>query len=443
MAATSGVARQPPTGRVFYSTAIDGDMARCLGQPHYSYRFAEAKFVASLTREGIAPQKLRMPECYATRHALPGPPGGDPDGPLAHLIFRSSEQVRVLHPGYNIGCYAWEFEVLKDWSAGGEHPFTNQKRMLSLCDELWVPCTFTRDVLERHGIGNVHVIPAPIAMPTAARVGRAEALAMVGQVGVMPLHYNFLLSGAENARVVSEQSRSLVDWLGPRLASGPPPVIYLAVLNPEDFRKNIDSLLRGFHYFQQDNKQGLLIVKALTSPDRFTLDRIIADVVPNKLDSGSVFDTDAIAFLAHFLAEEEMRALYCLADFYVSTSMAEGQNLPLLEAMAEGTVPISTANTAMADYITAENAFVIPETSVPARSEHLAGAAAGRPYRMDFSTPADVCAALTRSAQARPHELRAKKAAAVATVRDRYSHAAVWPAIQGRLATMPRRAMAA
>ena len=71
----------------------------------------------------------------------------------------------------------------------------------------------------------------------------------------------------------------------------------------------------------------------------------------NKFANGTTIESDRIAFFNAFLSEAQMTALYSLADFYLCTSVAEGQNLPLLEAMAHGTVPVTTANTAMLDYI--------------------------------------------------------------------------------------------
>ncbi len=426
------------TSAHFYSSATDGDLSQMLGAPHYSYRFAEQKFLRAFTARGISPTKLQMPEYYSTAASLTDATGTAADC-LVHLIFRSSEQIRLLKPGYNICCFAWEFEVLKDESGPGEHPFLNQRRMLSICDEIWVPCRYTHEVLTRHGIGNVHVIPAPIAAPSAPRLDRYEALAAVGHLGVMPLVTNFLLSRQDNARACAARSQAMMDWLAPRLTAARDPLVYLAVLNPEDFRKNLDALLRGFHYFQQAHKGVCLIVKVLTAADRYSLDQIISDVIPNKLASGSVFHTENIVFLNRYLSDEEMTGLYCLADFYLCTSAAEGQNLPLLEAMAHGTVPVSTSNTAMADYITADNAFQIAERVVPNTSPHMAGTIAGKPFKIHTSSSRDVFAALAASRAAAPSRRRKMSAACVATVQAQFTPDAVWPRIAQRLAAIAGR----
>lgn len=430
-AAAAEPAPAPPP-RCFYSTALDGDLAQLLGAPHYSYRFAEAKFRAAFAAAGLALTLLPAPEACATARALPGNPASDMAGGLVHLIFRSTEHIRLLKPARNIACFAWEFEVLRDWTGPNEHPFRNQVRMLSLCDEVWVPCTFTRDVLRRHGIGPVHVIPAPVVTPDRPRRSRLQALAAIGQVGVMPLVAHFLRPAAENARIAAHGAVSLLDVLAPP-PGGTPPLVYLAVLNPEDFRKNLDAMLRGFDHFQQAFGPAVLIVKLLTAASRFPLDRAIAEILPNKLASGTVFANDRIVFFNRFLSDDDMGALFDLADFYLCTSLAEGQNLPLLEAMAHGVVPVSTAVTAMADYIDPDNSFVIETTRLAAPSEHLAGATAGRPYQVDRCDSRQVYDALMRSAHAHLSGRQRRAEAARRTVRARYAPQAVWSLIAARL----------
>ena len=406
-----------------------------LGRPHYSYRFAEAKFRAAFGAAGVPLRQILMPEYHAHDAGRVGDPRA------VHLIFRSTEHIRLLKPAVNICCYAWEFEVLRDWTGPGEHPFRNQVRMLSLCDEIWVPCTFTRDVLRRHGLINTQVIPAPIAMPSTPRRSRRDALSAIGQLGLMPLVANFLRPHGDMAQMAANGAVSLIDVLAPPAADAASPV-YLSVLNPEDFRKNLDGLLRGFHHFQQVVPRAVLVVKLLTSASRFPLERAIAEVLPNKLASGSVIANDHIVFLNAFLSDEDLGALYEVADFYLCASLAEGQNLPLLEAMAHGVVPVSPAHTAMADYVTADNAFVIETTRVAAPSEHLDGANAGKPYHVDACSARQVYDGLLHSAQAAPADRHRRAELARQTVRERFGIEAVWPAIAARLTAsraLPRR----
>jgi glycosyltransferase involved in cell wall biosynthesis len=420
---------------IFYSSAVGDNIAKVLGAPHYSYYFAEAKFVSALTARGFVPQKLQMPEFYSSRSSLP-------DGtynanfPDVHLIFRSTEQFRLLKFARNVCCFAWEFDVLNDQTAADEHPFLNQKRMLSLCDEVWVPCRYTQRTLASHGLDDVHVIPAPVSVTSGPQVPLIDTLPYVGHCVVTPLRYNFLLSPEQNKAGSADRTSTLAEYIGNRLQTSKDLRIYLSILNPEDFRKNLDAMLRGFYHFSADRSDALLLVKVLTSASRFELLDVTSNVIPNKLDSGTAISSDNILFFNDFLTDAEMDHLFYLADYYLCTSLCEGQNLPLLEAMAHGVVPITTANTAMADYIARDHAILIEDQSVPNDIVHLAGTVARKPFSIRRSRADQVYAALKCSdnlTESRYGEMSAK---ARQVVREQYAPDVVCERIERRLAAL-------
>ena len=408
----------------YSSTMARGDDHK-LGSPHYSYRFAEEKFLRCLADLSIPVHHVVMPEYYSTSASYVDLPcWGERH---VHLIFRSTESIRVLKGGYNIVCYAWEFPFIKDSTLEGEHPFLDQRRMLALCDEIWVPCSYTKEVLERHGLSNVHTIPAPISIPALPKLPRIEILSRIGHFDTMPLFVSFLGSGSCGR-----------DGYIPLYASvGSPTLrprrIYLSVFNPEDFRKNFDSMVRGFDGYLQHGFDDLLIIKALTGSERFSLEQVVRDVMVNKLARGSSFGTENIIVFNAYLSEEEMTLLYDLADFYLCTSLAEGQNLPLLEAMARGVVPVTTRNTAMLDYIDHEDAVVIETERRLNTNEHLAGNIAGKPYEVEICSPRQVSAALDASAALEPTTYTRLSAAARDRVETRYATAKLQPLITARL----------
>ncbi len=410
---------------ICYSSTTTGGGPHKLGSPHYSYRFAEEKFLRCLAEMAIPVHPVTMPEYYSAAAAYDNlPRWGERH---VHLIFRSTESIRVLKNGYNIVCYAWEFPFIKDTTLEGEHPFLDQKRMLGLCDEIWVPCTYTKKVLEAHGLRNVHTIPAPITIPSQIKLPRRETLARIGHFDTMPMFVNFLGSGS----IGREGYLPLYATVG---APTPRPRrIYLSVFNPEDFRKNLDGMIRGFDAFLQHGRDDLLIIKALTGADRFSLEQVVRDVMVNKLACGSAFGTDNILVFNTYLNEDEMTMLYDLADFYLCTSIAEGQNLPLLEAMARGVVPVTTRTTAMLDYIDAENAIVIETERRLNTNEHLAGNVAGKPYDVEICTPRQVVAALDASAALDKAAFARLSAAAQAKVEASYTSARLQPLIAERL----------
>src|SRR5207302_1262503 len=141
--------------------------------------------------------------------------------------------------------------------------------------------------------------------------------------------------------------------------------IFLTMCAPHDLRKNILSIIEGFQIACGNNMQHLLIVKLIIPNIKDFRNTAVYDgLIGRYLGHVAMHDT-RIAIVADFLDRQQMHALYSLADFYVCASHCEGYNRPLLEAMVLGTVPISTANTAMQDYISDQVAFVIKERSFP------------------------------------------------------------------------------
>lgn len=413
---------------LYVSTALRGDIAQLLGAPHYSYHFAAQAFRAMLGRRGVTLHHLEMPEYYATGAALPE----RADAPDLHLIFRSTDQIRLLKPAVNICCFAWEFPVLRTDTLPGDHPFANQRSMLDLCDEVWTPSSFAQQVLRDHGLAQTRRIPAPVVPPAGGRRSTAEAVAGLGGLPAVTLDINFTWPESHHLRVVEATATTLGAWIAAH-GGARRPVIFLCVLNPEDFRKNLDALIRGFHHFRRNHPRTVLVVKLLTSGSRFSLAEAASGVVRNKLAGGTVLRDDGIAFINAYLTDAEMSLLYSLADFYLCTSLAEGQNLPLLEAMAHGTVAVTTRNTAMDDYITEDNAFIIPAREVMNDTIHLAGTLARRPFCVSMSTARNVYEALCRAQAAGKASRAARARAGIATVAAQFGEDAVWGLVQARL----------
>lgn len=71
-----------------------------------------------------------------------------------------------------------------------------------------------------------------------------------------------------------------------------------------------------------------------------------------------------IKFLPRQQTQNQVKYLIDNADFIISPSFAEGWNLPVLEAMACGTVPITTNYSAMTEYCSNKNSFLIEPTEL-------------------------------------------------------------------------------
>ena len=387
---------------LFISTAVSGDIARNLGVAHYSYNFAAARFRTLLAQDFPALRDLVMPEYYATRAAMPAPPAGE----WLHLIFRSTGEIRLLKPAWNIACFAWEFPVLKTETLPGEAPTANQAGMLNSCDEVWVASQFARNVLQSHGVAQVHVVPAPISRPKVP--GRAACLRLLAGLPVTQLRVNPAWPDAL-AEAEARAGETTLDAALRQFSARA--VLFLAILNPEDARKNLDALIRGFHCHRQEYPDSLLLLKLIRGGDGITLAEVAGGILRTALGPGTALADPGILICNAFLSEPEMTALYGAAPFYLCTSIAEGQNLPLLEAMICEAVAVSTTGTAMDDYLSADCAIPIASTARPNDDPRLAGLVAGRNFTVARASATDVAHALNRARQlsvpAREHLARA------------------------------------
>ena len=133
-------------------------------------------------------------------------------------------------------------------------------------------------------------------------------------------------------------------------------------------------MIEGFLRFQRKVPDALLLIKNVTpSHTNVTINSGIMEKQLSRPDElVAAFVSEALWICSWVMTEEELNALYSIADYYVCTSYCEGQNLPMLEAMSEGAIPISPTHTAMADYIDDQNAIILQSEvmEVPALSGH-------------------------------------------------------------------------
>ena len=423
---------------IFYSGPPLKAGASSLGKRHYSYRFALQKFVDTMTQAGANCLELPLPEFYADKNALP-PTEREAiaqDMVVPHLIFRSTEEIRLLKFAYNIACFAWEFDVLDDFTQRDGNMLDNQVHMLSICDEVWVPCAFTKSVLNKYGVTQVEVLPAPIDVPALepyeALRERGDWLLELAAVPAVPMNHNPHWGVEDSLNANRSAVKSLFSWLQDRSAQ---PSVFVSVFNPEDHRKNLNAMLRGFYKFSKINHDAVLIIKLVTSLESHAIapKEMIFRLLANKLDDNGVLQSANILFMPDYLTDDQLDALYRSADFYLCASIAEGQNLPLLEAMGRGAVPVSTRHTAMADYLDDENSIEVASRRIDNFIPHLAPASFARRFQIDHSNEHDVFAALM-AANATPPEKRARMSdAAVAAVRRLYGPELIAAKIAARL----------
>ncbi|QAU24986.1 glycosyltransferase family 1 protein [Dyella sp. M7H15-1] len=130
-------------------------------------------------------------------------------------------------------------------------------------------------------------------------------------------------------------------------------VIYTSVLTPSAGRKNWEDLVTAFCWTFRDNEEATLLLK-LTGKElphnHLQLLMMLTKLAPFKCRVIAIYG---------YLSDQDYTALAEASTYYVNTSLCEGLCLPLVEFLNRGIPAIAPDNTAMADYIRDDIAFVL------------------------------------------------------------------------------------
>lgn len=141
-------------------------------------------------------------------------------------------------------------------------------------------------------------------------------------------------------------------------------IVYTSILNPIDGRKNWQDLLTGFLLALGDREDATLVVKLITSgPDataRVLYNYEVRDI-PHRCK---------LVFIADYLTDEQLHQLAGASTYYLQTTKAEGNCLPLMNYLAAGRPGISPEHSAIGDYFDDEIGFVVESHAEPSAWPH-------------------------------------------------------------------------
>jgi glycosyltransferase involved in cell wall biosynthesis len=130
-------------------------------------------------------------------------------------------------------------------------------------------------------------------------------------------------------------------------------VIYCSVFNPNDGRKNWQDMLHAFCWAFRQVPDATLVFKLTHSDPQFSF-----EVVASEIRKMLPFQC-RVVLLQGFLLDDEYEKLIQATHFVTNSSYGEGQCLPLMEFMSAGKPAVAPDHSGMADYINAENSFVV------------------------------------------------------------------------------------
>lgn len=409
------------------SEIADGSGVKSIVEPgraHYSYRAVRDKFCNMFDQEGQPWVDLKHPEIYRDFN-LKETAFNKFSSHKVHIAFKPTQYLRTAGGFFNVAHIAWEFDKIRSkYATDPVLPCNDDLRMLKAFDQVWVGCEFTRSVLKRNNIENIHVIPAPCELPDQHRLSKdheayASKLDKISKANIKcwPVsvrNHGFMYSQHSLTNRPSDLTHIV------QRVKGNDGLAFLQILNPHDNRKNLKKLIKAFHAFHYDNPNSILILK-FTSPEK---NEKVYEILRWFLGDSHALDAHGVYFTTDYIPESLKFEFFSLFDFYMSPSRAEGQNLPLQEAMAAGVIPVTTDNTAMSDYVTKNNSVVIPSRAT--EITHLTSSDASTwGFQWYDCSELDILRALGHASKLSQKQMSAMVEESRRTIAEKYSYETV------------------
>jgi hypothetical protein len=384
----------------------ESDLARLLGRDSYSYRYVYRAFAPLLDRWG--------------RHQEASGPRGVLEDAVAearrqrcepiHLSFLPLHLMDVVPDVPNVAVPAWEFPDIPAFDLEND-PRQNWLRRAEQLDLIITHTQFSRAAFVRAGLRTpVHVVPVPIpsayfqtpdwqpeqrvvlncpcyvfpqptALPRPARpwvnreTGHLPTRLSLRQlykqcIKAMPRRFGKAMNRSARAvRAALWSARQVFKEHDVREMYPPRPnlelsgVVYTAILNPFDARKNWQDLLSGYLVALKDREDATLVVKLVVSADWEAA--ALAEMFAFYRSTG-LSHRCKLLFVTAYLSDEQLVELTKASTYYVNTSRAEGSCLPLQNFMAAGRPALAPPHTGMADSIDGDCGFTLESHPEPA-----------------------------------------------------------------------------
>ena len=342
---------------IIHSETNQHTISRNLGRSEYSYYFVLKEYRPVLERLGRVVEVLD-PQVEVDALYLECLSRGEP---CVFLSFSPPHRTPVHLACPTLPVFAWEFSTIPN------EPFAAESRndwrtVLAACGAAITHSSYTVNAVREAMTDDYPIVavPAPVWDRFAARGAQLH-----GAPREEPLRLTI--------KGLVADSRTLdLNAFGPaHLRSGPgidftapvaeqelllDGVVYTSVFNPGDGRKNWEDMLSAFCVSFRDVEDATLVLK-LTHHDA---EEALSDILHHLYKNQSY--RCRIVLIYGYLADPDYERLVQATRYVVNTSYGEGQCLPLMEFMSCGKPAVAPRTTAMIDYLSADNAFLIEST---------------------------------------------------------------------------------
>lgn len=336
-----------------HTSTAHQDLPQQMGRPEYSYRFVLHEFMPVLEQLGTVIEVTDPEREVDPIHASCTERGE----PCIFLCFLPPNKVPVNLTCPTIPVFAWEFETLPNEAFAGK-PRNDWRRVLNHLGGAITHSSFTVD-RTRSAMG----FEFPIICAPAPLWDRMQTLHDAGlPTKILPIDGMLIdstrtdLSAYSKGKLLTAAPdtlplpANLKEYQGSLDLDG---VIYTAIFNPHDARKNWLQMINAFCEALRDKPDATLLIK-LSHHDQ-------AGIIPDMLEAiYTMGPAQCRVLLVHaYLPRADYHTLLLGTTYAVNVSNGEGQCLPLMEYMSAGIPAISCRHTSMADYVNEECAFVI------------------------------------------------------------------------------------
>ncbi|QXI12002.1 glycosyltransferase [Pseudomonas zeae] len=342
---------------IIHSETNQHTIAQNLGRSEYSYYFVLKEYRPVLERLGRVVEVLD-PQVEVDALYLECLSRGEP---CVFLSFSPPHRTPVHLACPTLPVFAWEFSTIPN------EPFAAESRndwrtVLAACGAAITHSSYTVNAVREAMTDDYPIVavPAPVWDRFAARGAQLH-----GAPREEPLRLTI--------KGLVADSRTLdLNAFGPaHLRSGPgidftapvaeqelllDGVVYTSVFNPGDGRKNWEDMLSAFCVSFRDVEDATLVLKLTHHDAEEALSDILHHLYKNQ------YYRCRIVLIYGYLADPDYERLVQATRYVVNTSYGEGQCLPLMEFMSCGKPAVAPRTTAMIDYLSADNAFLIEST---------------------------------------------------------------------------------
>ena len=141
-------------------------------------------------------------------------------------------------------------------------------------------------------------------------------------------------------------------------------VVYTSIFNPNDGRKNWTDLVTSFLHALGDKEDATLVVKLVTRNPMAVakfLRYYAGRDIPHRCK---------LVVISDYLTDQQLCELSAASTYYIQTTKAEGNCLPLMNYLAAGRPGVSPCHSAISDYFDSQIGFVADSHQEPAAWPH-------------------------------------------------------------------------